>query len=535
MSHALYIPKILQNAIFGLLLFTPRLRKKVHNSAGYSSLFCEAWTKKSSRPKHSILKYLGYKYWLFMMWLPSLAHAEVSGGGHVDPITSVIFWVTLLFFLGFVGRYIAQRLNQPSVLGELLMGIVFGNVFYFLGLDLAVILREGAAIFHIMRDMLLGAPLHQAVEASIRNPHYVQQVITALNQPSGIDLIKIAYVVDIFSRYGVIFLLFMVGLESSVEELKRTGKESFQVAVIGVLAPIFLGLLCMYFLIPEASFKVSLFVAATLSATSVGITARVLKELKKIRTREARTILGAAMIDDILGLIILAIVSSIVISDAVNMVKISSIIFLALAFLFIVLFFGPWLLKKAVKLLSFMEPWETKLIISFAFVMCLAWLAALVQLAPIIGAFAAGVVIHDGFFDGVGGKSTSLKIKDMIAPFESLLAPLFFVLIGIQVKLESFVNWEVVLMSTGLIVAAILGKLISGFGGSRKDDRLLIGVGMLPRGEVGLVFASIGITLGVISDQLFSSIVLMVIVTTFIAPIWLKARYNRQSVLHEAK
>lgn len=468
------------------------------------------------------------KYWFIFLLFPTLAYADASGG-HADPITSVIFWVTLLFFLGFVGRYIAQRLNQPGVLGELIMGILFGNICYLFGLDLAIILREGSAIFHIMRDMLLGAPLHQAVEASITDPRYAQEVIAALNQPNGIELIKVSYVVDIFSRYGVIFLLFMVGLESSIEELKRTGRESFQVAIIGVIAPICLGLLCMYVLIPDATFKASLFVAATLSATSVGITARVLKEMKKLRTREARTILGAAMIDDILGLIILAIVSSIVISDVVDMVKISGIIVLAFAFLAIVLLTGPWLLKKAIKLLGFLEPWEAKLIVSFAFVMCLAWLAALVQLAPIIGAFAAGVIIHDGFFDGESDKTTSLKIKDMVAPFESLLAPLFFVLIGIQVKLESFLNWEVVLMATALIVAAILGKLVSGFGGNRKDDRILIGVGMLPRGEVGLVFASIGITLGVISDQLFSAIVMMVMVTTFIAPVWLKSRYKRQS------
>ena len=162
--------------------------------------------------------------------------------------------------------------------------------------------------------------------------------------------------------------------------------------------------------------------------------------------------------------------------------------------------------------------------------MVLAWLATLVQLAAIIGAFAAGLIIHDGFFESRDSlQKNRLGIKELVAPLEALLAPLFFMLIGIQVKLESFLDWHVLMIACGLIIAAILGKLISGLGANRKDDRLLIGIGMLPRGEVGLVFASIGKTLGVMSDQLFSAIILMVIVTTLVAPLWMKVRYARKT------
>lgn len=445
---------------------------------------------------------------------------------HLDPIASVIFWITLIFFFGVVGRYIALRLRQPGVLGELLMGVLIGNICYFFGMHLAVILREGPAIFDILGDTLVGTSLIEAVNKFIPNPHYAKQVIAALSGKDGIDLIKIDYVIDIFSRFGVIFLLFMVGLESSVAELKHTGRASLQVAVLGVLAPIALGLLVTAVLMPNSSFNVHLFVAATLSATSVGITARVLKDMKKLGTREAKTILGAAMIDDILGLIVLAIVSSLVISGVVSVGKVGQIIFLAIIFFAGVLLVGPWVLRKAVRFFSFLEPWEAKFSIAFLFVMVLAWLATVVQLAAIIGAFAAGIIIHDGFFESRDRRyKNKLGIKELVAPLEALLAPLFFMLIGIQVKIESFLDWHVLLISGGLIVAAILGKLFSGLGGDRKDDRLLIGIGMLPRGEVGLVFASIGKTLGVIPDQLFSAIILMVIVTTLIAPLWLKARY----------
>lgn len=445
---------------------------------------------------------------------------------HLDPVASVIFWITLIFFFGVMGRYIAIRLRQPGVLGELLMGVLVGNICYFFGMHLAIILREGSAVFDILGDTLVGIPLVKAVDTFIPNPQYAEQVMMALSGKDGIDLIKIAYVIDIFSRFGVIFLLFMVGLESSVAELRHTGRESLKVAVLGVLAPIVLGLLVAAVLMPNSSFNVHLFIAATLSATSVGITARVLKDMKKLGTREAKTILGAAMIDDILGLVVLAIVSSLVISGVVSMGMVGQIILLAILFFAGSLLIGPWVLQKAVKFFSFLEPWEAKFSIAFLFVMALSWLATVVQLAAIIGAFAAGIIIHDGFFESRDRRhKNSLGIKELVAPLEALLAPLFFMLIGIQVKIESFLDWHVLLIAGGLIVAAILGKLFSGLGGNRKDDRLLIGIGMLPRGEVGLVFASIGRTLGVIPDQLFSAIILMVVVTTLIAPLWLKARY----------
>ena len=467
---------------------------------------------------------------------PALTLANEAVSQEQDPITSVIFWVTLIFVFAIGGRYLARRCHQAGVLGELLMGVFLGNICYFLGIQLFVILREGAAIFNIMQGILDGLPLAKAVSETISNPFYANQVTAALSGDNGQELIKVGYVLDIFSRYGVIFLLFMVGLESSIHDLKRTGRESVQVAIIGVLAPIILGFIVAHLLLPEASYKADLFVAATLSATSIGITARVLSEMKKLRTREARTILGAAMLDDILGLVILAIVSSVVITGQVDLKQVLSVIVSAIVFFTGALLIGPWVLRRSVRLFSFLDLWEAKLFVSFIFVMILAWLATLMQLASIIGAFAAGLIIHDGFFESGDHRQYRFDIKDLVSPLESILAPLFFMLIGIQVKLESFFDWHVLMMSLGLIVAAVVGKLVSGLGGNKRDDRLLIGIGMLPRGEVGLVFASIGRTLGVISDQLFSAIILMVIITTLIAPPLLKARYaqtQRRTSRHE--
>lgn len=467
-----------------------------------------------------------YRYLLLsLLFCPSLVFA--SAGQEHDPVAPIIFWVTLIFIFAVAGRWLARRFNQPAVLGELLMGILLGNVCYFAGMQLITVLREGSAIFTVMAEMLKGASLTTAVTSAVPDPYYAQQLTTALSSNNGIEYIKVGYILDIFARYGVIFLLFMTGLESSVQELKHTGRESLQVALIGIIAPIAFGYAAASLLMPELPYQAHLFIAATLSATSIGITARVLTEMKKMQTREAKTILGAAVIDDILGLIILAVVSNIVIKGQVDFTVILQVVLSSFLFFTGVVNLGPWVLRMLVRSLSFLQPWEAKLSVSFIFVMGLAWLATVVQLASIIGAFAAGLIIHDGFFDAkeTAGKR-AVNIRQLVAPLEAILAPLFFMLIGIQVKLETFFDWQVLVVAAGLIIAAIAGKLICGFGGSSKDDRLLIGLGMLPRGEVGLVFASIGRTLGVISNQLFSAIILMIIVTTLIAPPALKMRYG---------
>ncbi len=467
------------------------------------------------------------KSWLLLIGMAPMLAVAAPANVHTDPIASVILVVTTLLFLAILGRYIARCFNQPGVLGELLMGVFIGNCFYYFHSHLIIILREGSSIFDVVREMLGGVPLAKAVTSVISNPHYAHQVIKALSGPHGTELIKIAYIMDIFSRYGVIFLLFMVGLESSVEELKRTGRESIRVALIGVIAPMILGYGVAFVLMPPGSYEVDLFIAATLSATSIGITARVLSEMKQLRTREARTILGAAMLDDILGLIILAVVSSVVLSGSVDLYVVLRIIFYSLVFFSCVLFLGPIVIRKAIYFFRFLEPWEAKLFISFLFVMALSWMASAIQLATIIGAFAAGVILHDGYFKLSDGHQDIRSIQHLVAPLESILAPMFFMVIGLQVKLETFYNWNVIVLASGLVLAAIVGKLMSGLGASSKDDRLLIGIGMLPRGEVGLVFASIGRTLGAISDDLFASIILMVILTTVMTPPLLKIRYAK--------
>lgn len=446
--------------------------------------------------------------------------------GHIDPAGGVIFWGTLLLFLGIIGRYIARRFNQSGVLGELLMGVFIGNILYFSGTEIMYILRDSHAIFNIVQQILEGVNRQDAVNSIITEKDYAHHVYSALSGIHGNDYIKITYVIDSFSRYGVIFLLFMVGLESSVTELKKTGRESILVALIGVIMPVILGVLSVRIFMPTAEVSSALFIGAALSATSVGITARVFKDLHKLNTREAKTILGAAMLDDILGLVLLAIISGMVVNHNFDVLGIGGVILICVLFFPTALLLGPIIIRKMIKYSTFLDPWESKLLISYIVVMGFSWLATIAQMSSIIGAFVAGIILHDGFFESREKElKNPLSVKNLMIPFEVIFAPLFFIIIGIQVRIETFFDWHVLSQALVLIIVAIIGKVISGLGANKKDDRLLIGIGMMPRGEVGLIFASVGKSIGVIDDALFTSVVLMIVATTILTPFLLKKRF----------
>ncbi len=469
---------------------------------------------------------------LFLLLIPSAAWPSTQVA-HGDPIAPVILGVTGLLFFAVLGRFAARKFDQPTVLGELVIGVLIGNLLYYFGVDLILVLREGTGIFDTVQLVLTGEPLARAAEQAVGTAAD-QRLLEVLRGPHGGELIQVAQTVDVFSRYGVIFLLFLVGLETSIEEMRRVGMASLRVACIGVAVPFLLGFSAARMLMPEAATDVDLFIAATLAATSVGITARVLQDMNQLHSSEAHIILGAAVIDDVLGLILLAVVSGIVVSGGVEVQGVARILVLSALFLVGAFTAGPHFLDLVIRLLQHLDIVEAKMFVSFLFVMVLAWLANLSGLATIVGAFTAGLILHDGYFKHWGDHHTHrFSIKDLIAPLEVILVPIFFVLMGIQVKLETFLSWHVLGMASALIAAAIAGKIVSGLGTGKTLDRLTVGLGMIPRGEVGLIFASIGKTLGVISDALFSAVVMMVIITTLITPPLLKwslQRTNRARV-----
>ena len=405
---------------------------------------------------------------------------------HADPVAFVALALAVILATAKLGGHLAERVGQPAVLGELLVGILLGNLAH-LGIG-------------------------------------------------WLEPVKADATVDVLARLGVIVLLFEVGLESTVREMLQVGPRSLVVAVLGVVVPWLLGWGVGALLLPQHSVYAHIFLGAVLTATSVGITARVLRDLGRAQSPEARVILGAAVIDDVLGLVILAVVAGIIAAaDAGSAFSSADILWvLAKATLFLVgaLWLGlkvsPGLFRVTARLRG------EGVLLSTALVFCflLSWLAAAIGLAPIVGAYAAGLILEPVHYRDFTDKGEH-QLEHLIRPIGSFLVPVFFVLIGMRVDLAAFARGDVVGLAALLTLAAILGKQVCALGGLGAPlDRLSIGIGMIPRGEVGLIFANLGLSLMVkgerIIDQgVYSAVVIMVMLTTLVTPPALKWSLGR--------
>ncbi len=391
---------------------------------------------------------------------------------------------------------LVERFGQPSVLGELIMGVILGNLI-FLGI-------------------------------------------------SFFDPIKENIIIQFLADLGVIVLLFQVGLESNLGSMARIGGRAFLVAVVGVILPFVLGTYIVGPLfLPGIGSNAYIFLGATLTATSVGITARVFRDLGRLNSRESQIVLGAAVIDDILGLIILAVVSAIVSRGSVNLGDVASISATAVLFLFAVVTFGQMLAPDIGNLLSKIQT-GTGMKFTLAIVFCLlfAYFAEQIGLAPIVGAFAAGLVldpVHFRHFDNpkviddikhsvqhedpklvqrideVLDYHTHRHIDDLIEPLSFFLVPIFFIKTGMDVDLSTLLDIKVLLIAIAVASVALVGKIAAGYVAG-DVNKAIVGWGMVPRGEVGLIFAAMGRSLGVVPDRLFSVIVIVIIFSTLITP-----------------
>ena len=452
-------------------------------------------------------------------------HGENHDRGHSDPFSMILLELAVIIILAIFGRWVADRHNQPAVLGELFIGVAVGNIGYYLEIPLFVLimhLDSATGIFNLVLSSGLNVydAAHQIFSQEELIPgHIGQQIVDIMGSSGAFEYCIMVFALWLFSSYGVILLLFMVGLETSIDEMVKVGPKSFMVAIVGVAAPFFLGYGSGLCLLPTAPFSVHLFLAATLCATSVGITARVFKDLDRIQTPEAKIILGAAVIDDVLGLIILAVVVGVVVSGEFHISEVIKITLLSVIFFAVIFKLGEKIIRLNLKIISRMERQNLKLLFPLAFAFALSWLANLIGLASIVGAFAAGLILHEELFSEHFDKR---KIEQFVAPLEALFAPVFFVLMGMQVNLQTIMEPGTVKMAMLFTIVAVIGKIVSGIPGGKENDRLSIGIGMIPRGEVGLIFASVGKGLGVVTASVFSAVVIMVIVTTLITPLVLK-------------
>lgn len=414
---------------------------------------------------------------------------SLEQSGHYSIEHFFIALALILIFSKVFGE-LAERIKQPSVLGELVAGIILGGS--------------------------------------------VLAVVPSVAGMAGYDTFHL------LAEVGVAILLFEIGLETDLKDLIKVGFTSMLVAIVGVIVPFALGFASIlvfekYGMLgnvdPNFTILIAITVGATLTATSVGITARVLSDMNRLQSGEAKIILGAAVIDDILGLIILGVVSGLIESSesgigvSVSAASVGIIFLKAFGFLFAAIIIGNLISKRLFNLVEKMRVRGVLLLSALSFAFIFAYLASLVGLAPIVGAFAAGLVLAN--------TNQFKSIEERLKPVSDFFTPIFFIMVGAAVDVSVFnpfvkENIPILLIALTLFIVAVVGKLVSGFAVFQKGiKKSVVGVGMIPRGEVGLIFAQVGLTYGIFTSELFSAVTVMVMLTTFIAPPLLKIMFAR--------
>jgi len=440
------------------------------------------------------------------VFIGGLAYASGASESADHGALSTLLFIAIILLAAKLSSLV-EKIGQPAVLGELVIGILLGNI------------------------ALVGINLFEPIKSDIFIPF--------------------------LAELGVIILLFQVGLESNIKQMQKVGLQAFLVAAVGVVVPFTLGAWVVGpWVLPGLSSNAYLFLGAALTATSVGITARVFKDLGKINIPEAQIVLGAAVIDDVVGLIIFAVVSALATLGAVSFGVISWIIAKAILFLVGAIVVGQFAAPGIGKFFSKINTGVAmKFTLAMVFALVFAFVAGKIGLAPIVGAFAAGLIldpVHFSFFKkpkateeieayaqlahgdhkeellNTARHHTEKHVEELIEPLAHFFVPIFFVVTGMSVDLKTLANPKIILVALAITLVAFVGKYVAGFAGG-KVNKHIVGVGMIPRGEVGLIFATAGQQLGVISAELFSVIVIMVILSTLITPPILNSMLKRST------
>ncbi|MBD2439196.1 cation:proton antiporter [Nostoc sp. FACHB-110] len=430
---------------------------------------------------------------------------EAADGSMV--VAAVLLSLVVIYLASKVGGEISNRVGLPPVLGELVGGV-------FVGISVAHLLVFPGGGVDSSNSLII---TFLQVTAGL-SPEAAPQVFAAQSE-----------VITVLSELGVIILLFEIGLESNLKDLMAVGIQATIVAIVGVAVPFTAGTVGLMTLFGIGAVP-AIFAGAALTATSIGITSKVLSELGKLNSKEGQIILGAAVIDDVLGIIVLAVVASLAKDGVVDVGKVVYLIISATGFLLGAIILGNVFNKSFVAIANSLKTRGELVIPAFIFAFVMAYLAAIIQLEAILGAFAAGLVLEE--------TDKRLELQKQVIPVADLMVPIFFVTVGAKTDLGVLnpaipSNREGLIMAIFLITVAIIGKVITGLSvfGQPQINRLAIGVGMIPRGEVGLVFAGVGAASGVLSKPLGAAIIMMVILTTFLAPPLLRFVFPESSKL----
>lgn len=432
---------------------------------------------------------------------PLMATVEAENSPVV--LAGVLLSLVIIYLASKLGSEVARQLDFPPVLGELVAGVIVGVS----ALHFIVFPEGGLTASDSIVMQFLGLINTLTPEAST-------QIFESQSE-----------VISVLAELGVIILLFEIGLESDLRQLKEVGVQAIVVACVGVAVPFAAGTVGLMSLFGVPAIP-AIFAGAALTATSIGITSKVLSELGQLKSKEGQIIVGAAVIDDVLGIIVLAVVASLAKTGEIDAGNIVYLIVSSTVFLFGSIFLGGFFNKFFVKIVEVLKTRGNVVIPAFIFAFFMAFLGNAIHLEAILGAFAAGLVLDES--------DARNELDELIKPIADLLVPIFFVTVGARADL-SVLNPAVPDNRAGLAIAvflvlvAIVGKLVTGWAvfGQPGINRVAIGVGMIPRGEVGLVFAGIGSASGILSKPLEVSIIIMVILTTFLAPPFLRIAFGK--------
>jgi len=401
---------------------------------------------------------------------------------------------------------------QSDELGWLALGLAVVVTAALVGGHLAVRFGQAAVLGELIAGMLLGS----------------------VASSTGLRFIATDPYLDIVARVGMLLLLFEVGLDLSVRDLFAVGPSSMMVAMIGTIASLLIGTGAATALMRDAPQVAQIFVGAALTATSVGITARVLKDLGASRSTEARIVLGAAVVDDVLGLVVLGIVAASFAPGAVASAdQIIALVMKTIGFLVLAIVLGLWLTPAWFRRAARLRTSGALLAVGLCFCFFLSWAASSIGLAALVGAFAAGLVLEDTHSE-MFVRRGERPLNELLLPMTSFLVPVFFVLIGFRADIRSMAHLSGLALALGLTLAAIGGKLLCGLGViARGANKLTVAFGMIPRGEVALVFAALGRSykvgaLPLLDQSRYTAIVTVVVLTTLVTPPALKWSFGRR-------
>lgn len=383
--------------------------------------------------------------------------------------------------------------------------------------------------------ILLTARLFAELAVRLKSPSVIGELFAGvLLGPSVFGWIEPVDAIKLMAEIGIILLLFEVGVATDIKRLIKAGKKSFIVAVTGFFLPLILGFSLSYWIL-DLSLLVSLFVGGTLTATSIGITIRALADLKRQDAEEGQIVLGAAVIDDVMGVVLLAMLYEFSIGGGVNLINASKVL------IFVGSFF--MLAPLAAKLMSVViRKFDARSEIPglipttiVSLVLFFAWLAHSIGAPELLGGFAAGLALSRRFFIPFGisihqDEDFAQRIKSQMQPIVHLFTPIFFVVVGLSLNLRE-IDWgssSIWLFSLGLLVIAVMGKLVGAFLIKESiQTRWIVGIAMIPRGEIGLIFAEIGRESNIFNNEIYAAMIIVIAVTTILPPIILKWFYSR--------